>query len=58
MATKRSSSTANPFTPAPGPTQKLGDFLRAPGPAAKPPSTAGKSTGRVPTNQRPGGGKR
>ena len=53
---KQSSDSANPFTPAPGLTQKLGDFLKAPGSSAKPPTAASKSTGGLPVNKR--GGKR
>jgi hypothetical protein len=35
----------------PVPNPKLGDYLEAGGPSAKPP-TGGRSTGRVPTNKR------
>jgi hypothetical protein len=50
---KQSSDTANPYTPAPGPTQKIGDFLKAPGSSAKPPVAPSKSTG-LPQNTRKG----
>jgi hypothetical protein len=37
--------------PGKSPSAKLQDFLTEPGPSAKPPSGAGKSTGPLPTNR-------
>jgi hypothetical protein len=46
MAAKRPVIATSPV-----PNPKLGDYLKAGGPSAKPP-IEGRSTGRVPTNKR------
>jgi hypothetical protein len=38
--------------PGTSPSARLQDFLTDPGPSAKPPSSAGKSTGPPPQNRR------